>query len=225
MKKIYIFGTGGFAKEVYFLITEINKQKVRYDVAGFIDIKPGPLLQIGKNKFEVLEEASFFNNLKDKNACFAVGIGDPKILKKIHDNYLSQYDFPNLIHPHVPGLFETIEMGNGNIITPGCIFTVDTKIGSLNVFNLHATIGHDSIIGSYNVINPGANLSGGLVIGNGTLIGTNATILQYLKINDYAVIGAGSVVRHEVSANQIVVGDPAVDVVKFGKLRNFINKL
>ena len=226
MKKIYIFGAGGFAKEVYFLITEINKEKASFEIGGFIDVEPKiNEIQIGKNKIAVFDEATFFSKEADANVCFAVGIGNPKILKKIRDKYLSNFDFPNLIHPGTIGMFDTIEMGKGNIVAAGCIFTVDTKLGSLNIINLHSTIGHDSVIGSCNVVSPGVNLSGGLNIGNGNLIGTNATILQYLKIHDDTIIGAGTMVRTDVESNQTVIGNPGVDIVKFGKLRNFINKL
>ncbi len=226
MKKIYIFGAGGFAKEVYFLITEINKEKVLYDIGGFIDVAPAiDHIQIGKNKFAVYDEATFFKKNVEADSCFAIGIGSPKIIKKIRDEYLSGFDFPNLIHPRTIGFFDTIEMGKGNIITAGCIFTIDTKVGSFNIFNLHSTIGHDSIIGSCNVISPGSNLSGKLTMGDGNLIGANATVLENLTIHDNTVIGAGSIVRSDVESNQTVIGNPAVDIVKFGKLRNFINKL
>lgn len=226
MKKIYIFGAGGFAKEVYFLIHDINKEKPTYAIGGFIDVKPSVThLQIGSAKIEVHDEADFFSKEISGECCFAVGIGSPKILKKLRDNYFSKFDFPNLLHPRTIGLFDSIEMGKGNIITAGCIFTVDTKLGSCNIFNLHSTIGHDSVIGSCNVISPGANLSGKLTLGDGNLIGTNATVLENLTIGDGNVIGAGSVVRNNVESRQTIIGDPAVDVIKFGKFRNFINKL
>ena len=226
MKKIYIFGAGGFAKEVYFLIHDINKEKAVYEIGGFLDVNPAThKIQIGKNEFDVFDETAFFAKEVSVDTCFAVGIGNPKILKKIHDKYFPKFDFPNLIHPRTIGLFESIEMGKGNIVTAGCIFTIDTKLGSCNIFNLHSTIGHDSVIGSCNVISPGSNLSGKLTMGDGNLIGANATVLENLTIHDHSVIGAGSVVRNDVESNQTVIGNPAVDVVKFGKLRNFINKL
>jgi len=210
MKKIYIFGTGGFAKEVYFLIHEINSVKATFDVCGFIEIDPTiHQMKIGANSFEVYDERSFFENTLTENVCFAIGIGNPKILNSIREKYISDYNFPNLIHPSVIGLFETINMGAGNIITAGCIFTLDIIIGSFNIFNLHSTIGHDSFIGSCNVINPGANLSGGICLGNNNLIGTNSTILQYIKIGNNNVIGAGAVVNSIIENNKVCVGVPA----------------
>jgi sugar O-acyltransferase (sialic acid O-acetyltransferase NeuD family) len=226
MKKIYIFGAGGFAKEVYFLLTEINREKAAYEFAGFIDVAPKiNQLRIGKKEFEIFDEAVFFKKEVAANSCFAIGIGSPKTIRKIRDKYFSDFDFPNLIHPRTIGDFDSIEKGEGNIITAGCIFTIDTKIGSFNIFNLNCTIGHDSVIGSCNVISPGTNLSGKLNMGDGNLLGTNSTVLENLNIHDNAVIGAGTVVRNDVESKQTIIGNPGVDVVKFGKLRNFINKL
>lgn len=210
MKKIYIFGIGGFAKEVYFLIQEINKVKATFEVGGFIDINPTfHPIKIGPNSYQVFDEGSFFKTSFTENICFAIGIGNPSVLNKIQDRFLSLYDFPNLIHPSVIGLFETIEMGKGNIITAGCIFTVDIVVGSFNIFNLNTTIGHDSIIGDCNVINPGVNISGGVCIGHNNLIGTNSTILQFIKIGNNNAIGAGAMVNSIIENNKVSVGVPA----------------
>lgn len=209
MKPIYIFGTGGFAKEVYFLIKEINEKSKLYEIAGFIDIEPTiSELTIDSQIFSVITEEYFFASSKTQNVCFAIGIGNPKTIKSIQEKY-STYDFPNLIHPNVIGLFSTISMGFGNIITAGCIFTVDISIGSFNVFNLNSTIGHDTIIGNCNVINPGVNISGGVYIGDNNLFGTNSAILQYLKIGQNNVIGAGAMVNSCIENNKISVGVPA----------------
>ena len=78
MKKIYIFGTGGFAKEVYFLIHEINKEKATFDVSGFIDIHPSvQQMEIAADKFNGFDEQSFFNNTISDDVCFAIGIDNP----------------------------------------------------------------------------------------------------------------------------------------------------
>ena len=47
------------------------------------------------------------------------------------------------------------------------------------------------------------------VVGDNVLIGTHAQILGNVKIGDNAVVGAGSIVTHDVSANVVVVGNPA----------------
>ena len=210
MKDIYIFGAGGFAKEVYFLIAEINKKKPAYTVKGFLDVDSSAgFLLIGKDKTTIFNENLFFKKKISPETCFAVGTGNPEVLKKIKEKYEKKFQFPNLIHPNVCGLFETIKMGKGNIITAGCIFTADIKIGSFNIFNLNSTIGHDTTIENCNILNPGINISGGVCIGNNNLVGTNATILQYIKIGDNNKIGAGAVVISNVENNKTAVGIPA----------------
>lgn len=217
MKDIYIIGTGGFAKEVYFLIDDINlsNESPVYNFKGFIDSDANLMEKaIGKKKFPVIDEDFFLKNIQFDSAFLAVGIGTPHILEKVFNKFKDKYHFPNLIHPNFIGHLETIEIGKGNIITAGCIFTVNIKIGSFNIFNLNATVGHDTSIGSFNVMNPGVNISGGVTIGNKNLIGTNATILQYLTIGDNSILGAGAVLIKNLESNYIAVGIPAKSIKK-----------
>jgi sugar O-acyltransferase (sialic acid O-acetyltransferase NeuD family) len=210
MKKIYIFGQGGFAKEVAVLLHAINKKTPTYVLSGFLDIKPvEKQVKIGNESIEVFDEEIFLRNENLSDKCFCIGVGNPTILKKIKDKYADKLDFPNLLHPNVEGLFGCIEMGAGNILTAGCVFTLDIKIGSFNVFNLNTTVGHDTVIGSCNVFNPGVNLSGGVKIGDFNLIGTNAAVLQYLGLGNNNIIGAGAMMNTSIEDNKVAVGVPA----------------
>lgn len=212
MKDIYILGSGGFAKEVYFLINDINQnlETPIYNFIGFIDktdqIKE---IRIGEKLFPVIAEDHFLASDTSGSISLAIGIGAPSILEKLYNRFFEKYSFPNLIHPNFVGHLETTELGIGNIITAGCVFTVDIKIGSFNVFNLNTTVGHDTVIGSFNVINPGSNISGGVTLGNRNLIGTNATILQYITFGSNSVLGAGAVLSKNLESNLVAVGIPA----------------
>ena len=46
----------------------------------------------------------------------------------------------------------------------------------------------------------------------GVFIGAHAIVLPGVAIGDHAIIGAGSVVREDVRAGSIVVGNPAIEV-------------
>lgn len=203
-KSIYILGSSGFAKEVYFLLKAINM----YEVKGFIDIVKKEKLQFSEGSFAVLTEEEFLQKENSASAMLAIGVGDPNLIQKMAAKF-SAFSFPNLIHPNVVLDKENIRMGQGNIITAGVIFTTCITIGNMNVFNLSTTVGHDVVIGNYNVINPTVNISGGVEMGNTNLIGVAATILQYKKIGNNATIGASSLVTKNVEDSTTVIGVPA----------------
>jgi len=212
MSAYYILGSGGFAKEVLFLCKNVFGHD--QDFGGFIDHTPSvsELQCLGKT-YQVLDEDQFFSEfVKEKKPNLYLGIGDPKIIQKVTQRF-SDFSFPNLIHPTVIR-DDSVHLGVGNIITAGCIFTIDIRIGSFNIFNLNSTFGHDSIIGNCNVFNPGVNISGGVVIGNQNLIGTNSTMLQYVKMGNSNILGAGSLANKEIFEDSIMVGLPAKPIAK-----------
>lgn len=215
MKDIVIIGAGGFAKEVAFLIEEINKAAsfpmwnlLGYAVAELIDKDKDTPVYNGK--YPVVMHEDRLLTYEDEIAV-AFGIGSPKILRNVYQK-LKGYPhitFPNVIHPNMIFDSDRIEMGVGNVICAGNIFTTDIVIGSCNVFNLQCTYGHDVIIGDFSVFNPGVNLSGGVHVEGGSLIGTGAKILQYIKIGHNAIVGAGAVVTKDVLPDTTVIGVPA----------------
>jgi sugar O-acyltransferase (sialic acid O-acetyltransferase NeuD family) len=208
--KYYIVGKGGFAKEVLFLCREVFGHLDGFQ--GFIDYKPiDSILECMGSHYPVIDESEFLAK-KDKEVNIYLGIGDPKVLSKVVDKF-GGYSFPNLVHGTVVK-DSSVKMEKGNIITAGCILTVDIKIGSYNIFNLNSTVGHDTIIGDFNVFNPGANISGSVVIGNRNLFGTNSTLLQSLTIGDNSIIGASSLINKNVQNNLVVVGLPGKEIKK-----------
>jgi sugar O-acyltransferase (sialic acid O-acetyltransferase NeuD family) len=208
MDSIYILGSSGFAKEVYFLIQSIGS----YAVEGFLDIEDKEPVKIGKNSIPVYSEDHL--NQVGPNCLLAMGTGNTTLIGKLANRFGGKFKFPNLIHPNTIGYFEDIEMGEGNVITANCIFTTSISIGSYNIFNLNCTIGHDVVIGNCNVINPGVNISGGVKMGDRNLLGVNSTILQFKSIGSDAIVGAGSMVNKDVPDQTTVVGIPAKPLSK-----------
>jgi sugar O-acyltransferase (sialic acid O-acetyltransferase NeuD family) len=211
--KYYIIGSGGFAKEVYFLADESLGESRRF--MGFIDYKPTETTIIVRGKDEpVIDENHFLEKVQasdDINLYF--GIGDPKLLGKLCKRF-ENFNFPNLIHPNFVGDRKSVKLGVGNIITAGCVFTVDIKIGSYNIFNLNTTVGHDTVIENCNVFNPGVNISGSVNIGSRNLFGTNSTVLQMLQINNDNVLGAFSLANKNIDSDSIMIGVPAKKLVR-----------
>lgn len=211
MNAIYVLGAGGFAKEVWYLINEINKIKPVFEFNGFIEeqVKSNSI-KIGNSVCSVFDKNTFLekNDKNKENINIAIGIGTPQVTKRMTKDFAG-YIFPNLVHPEFYGHSDSINMGQGNVITAGCNFTVNIKIGSFNIFNLNTSLGHDCVIADCNVFNPGTNLSGGLKIGSCNLIGTGATILQNICIGSDSILGAGAVLTKDLESNKLAVGVPA----------------
>ena len=206
MKNIAIVGSGGFAKEVAFLIEDINKKNEEWNILGFIDEKVGEF----NGKYKVYQNDEWVTKTND-DIHIVFGLGNPSVVSKLVKLYSinPNIKYPTLIHPNVIGDWDRITIGEGNIICAGNIFTTDIHIGAFNVFNLDCTIGHDTVIGNYNVINPSVNISGGVQLNNEILFGTGCQILQYLKVIDKTIIGAGAVVTKNIEKSGVYVGSPA----------------
>ncbi|MFN7656520.1 MAG: acetyltransferase [bacterium] len=203
MEDIYIIGSGGFAKEVYFLIKETNL----YEFKGFVDYKPkNTTLTIGVESFPIIDEDEFLNGYESSN--IVIGVGRPHLLKMLSEKF-KNFNKPNIIHPSFISDSKNIIMGVGNIITAGVIFTTNITIGSFNVFNLNMTIGHDSMIGNHNVFNPSTNISGNNKIGNGNLFGVGSISLENMEIGNNNVIGASALLTKNINNDGVYVGIPA----------------
>jgi sugar O-acyltransferase (sialic acid O-acetyltransferase NeuD family) len=200
----YIIGSGGFAKEVLFLCKEVfgNLNGFR----GFIGHKTtSEMIRCFGIDFPLIDENTFLSS-EDFGCDLFLGIGNPKKISEISIKY-NVFNFPNLIHPNVI-IGENILMGKGNIITAGCVLTVDINIGDFNIINLNTTIGHDTLIEDFNVFNPGTNISGSVKVGHSNLFGTNSTVLQGLIVGNNNVIGASSLINRNVDSNVVIVGVP-----------------
>ena len=207
MRDIAIIGAGGLAREVAFLIDEVNRHEPRWRMIGFAEKDEA---SVGKTvgRYAVV----FTQDQLDEIDCdLVVGIGDPRLLGPIRERFSAQMEtrFPNVIHPSVVMDRHGVSLGHGNVVCAGALLTTDIVIGSVNVINLGCTIGHDVAIGSGCVLHPSVNVSGRVTLGDGCMIGAGAQILQGLTVGPGARVGAGAVVTKDVGAGETVVGVPA----------------
>lgn len=209
LKKILIYGAGGFGKEVASIINKINEIKPEWNIIGFIDdgVRKGTYIaHYGK----VLGDYSYLNGFAEA-VSVAFAIGSPKTLKSVVeriDNAL--IEFPNIFHPEVyfadPVSFK---IGRGNVVVRGCSFSVDVTIGNFNQFNSISALAHDVTVGDYNVLMPLTRISGETSIGNGNFFGIGAVALQGIKIGNDTRIGAGSYIMRSTQDGHLYFGNPA----------------
>lgn len=212
-KRIAIVGAGGFAREVEWLIREINEANGTplYDFKGYL-VSEITKLGITDSVDEVLGDFSWVEANQDALDAVAIGIGNPQARLRLGLEIRERFPFlkmPTLIHPNVRIDRSSLNMGEGVIICAGVIGTVNIRIEDFVAINLGCTIGHEAQIGRGVVLNPTVNISGGVTIRDSVLIGTGAQVLQNLSVGEGATVGAGSVVTKTVAASMTVVGAPA----------------
>ena len=122
MKKIAIYGAGGFGREVACLIRKINEQSSEWELIGFFD---DGIEQGTKNEYGVVLGGIVEVNTFPEELAVVLAIASPKIVEKIVENITSsKIYYPNIISPDVIYLDKVnVNIGKGNIICSGRIFT------------------------------------------------------------------------------------------------------
>lgn len=212
MKDIAIYGAGGSGREVKLIIDAINKINPVYNVIGFFDD--------GKPKGEIINEIPVLGGLSDlekinEPICIAISIANPTIKKKIVQSIKNKnVTYPNIIHPNVDLTGYDITLGQGNIISNGCIITCNIKIHDFVLMNLQSTVSHDSVINSYCSIMSAVSISGEVTLNEGIYIGVGARIINQIEVGAYTIIGSGAIVTQSLPANVTAVGIPAKPLKK-----------
>jgi sugar O-acyltransferase (sialic acid O-acetyltransferase NeuD family) len=210
MKRLAILGSGGFAREVQWLVKEINDSWTgqgwdpRWDLVGFID----PLAKEGTLVNGVMVYSSVYHCILLPDMLVA-GIGDPDIRRHVVGLHQHDWEFATLIHPNVRYDEDTVKFGVGTVVCAGSILTVNIKVGNNVLINLDCTVGHDCVIEDFATLSPGAHVSGNVHVGEGAYLGTGCAIIEKKTIGAEAVVGAGAVVTKNVLDKTTVVGVPA----------------
>jgi len=211
LQKIGIYGTGGFAREVAWLIECCNQPCRQYEVTCFVD----HLLERQGQTMNGIPITSLEHVYSDSLAgSLVIALGNPKDREsatKLAEK--TGFPFSTVIHPRVE-MSKYVDVGIGSIICGGSILTTNISIGKHVQINLNCTIGHDVAIGDFTTLAPGVHISGRVHIGKRVFIGTGAVIIdgswkKPLTIEDDAVIGAGACVTASVATGQTYVGVPA----------------
>lgn len=213
MKKIVILGAGGFAREVAWLIEEINSKNEEWDLLGFIEEgnkNVGSIL----NNYKILGDFEWIKNYKNDELYYISAVGDPNLRLRFCEIAESLNVKPaTLIHPNVKmSNYNTI--GEGSIICEGSIITVNVIIGKHVVVSINSVISHDSIISDFTTILPCVTVSGNVKIGTACYIGTKAAVINKINIGCNTIVGAGATVIKDLPDNCTAVGTPA-KIIKF----------
>lgn len=212
MEEIIIIGAGGFAREVAFLIEDINSEKSKWDLLGFVSDNPDDQ---GKtiNGYQVLGTTDY---LAETESFVVTAIGSSKIRKAVNQK-LEKYDlkYATLVHPNVV-ISPTVGLGDGVVICASCTLTTNISIGNHTIINPLSSVGHDVILEDYVSLLPGCNIAGNVLLKNGVDVGTGAQVIQGLVVGEETIIGAGATVIRDLPSNCTAVGVPAKPI-KYNK--------
>lgn len=211
LQKLAIVGAGGFAREVAWLLADINHVKPSFELIGFV-VSDLSRVSEHDSRDQILGDYSWIEKNLDQIDAIAIGIGTPSVRKKVAieiERSFPQLEWPSLVHPAARIDYSSSQISRGVILCAGVIGTVNVILEPFSMINLSCTIGHEARIGQYAVLNPAVNISGGVTLGEEVMVGTGAQILQYVRVGNNATVGAGAVVTKDVGSGETVVGIPA----------------
>lgn len=211
-QRIVVLGAGGQARDVAWLIEEIDRAgSARLEVAGFV---VSSLARLGPHdsRDRVLGDYAWLEDNRDRFEGLALGIGTPAARLRVAQEVsrvAPQAEWPTLVHPGAVFCRRTARLAPGATIACGVAGTVHASLERWALVNVSVTLGHECTIGEGSVVNHAASISGGVVLERGVLVGTGARVLQYLRVGEGSTIGAGAVVTRDVPPGATVVGVPA----------------
>ena len=201
MKKIIIFGNGGFFKEQFYWLKDALDKKNDYEIEAIVSNT-----NQGKKVFNipVIDEKEITYSEK-RYLYIAIGSIDSRIniIKKF-----SNYNFYTLIHPSAI-ISQGAIIGKGCTISPNTIIAGDAKIGDFNSFNFNSMISHDCVTGSNNIFSPGSKILGWCKIGNNNYFGADSIMLPKTEIGNSNMIGANAILNRNFENSKTLIGTPA----------------
>lgn len=208
-KNLAILGAGGFAREVAWLVSDINQANgsTTWNVVGFSERTPERIGQ-SLNGIPIISLEQAASYLPDIYAVAAIAtpLVRERAVKEAED---LGFKFATLIHPTAHMDRQTVKIGAGCMICAGNLLGVNTTIGKHVLLNMDCTVGHDCVLEDYVSVAPGCHLSGYTILRRGSYLGTGAVTIEKKEIGAYSVIGAGAVVVKNIPPNVTAVGLPA----------------
>lgn len=208
MKKVFIVGGDGFARECHSNLNVMKRDDPSIEFGGFlghggyghtVNYKHLQEFYLGEESDHTFKEDEYV----------IIGAGYPDLRRKIYNDLKKRnVRFFNLI---LGKYGSSVTFGEANISLYTSL-TVNTKIGDGNVFNGAVIVGHDTEIGDFNFFAPRSSVLGTVKIGNDNIIGTNAVILPHAKIGNNNKIAPLSAVYKGCRHNCYMLGNPALKV-------------
>ena len=199
MNRLFIYGNGGFGKEVF----DVAKRMNSYQSISFID-------DFNYDNVNVFHSTYVFDNLIPLGSCFfSVAIGDIALRNSLIERIRKHgAEFAVLIDPTAV-VSPSATLSEGVIICQLAFIGPNVKIGQFAIVNSGATVGHDIVVGNNSVISSGAKIGGKTIISESVYLGMGCIVKEGLKIGRRAVLGMGAVLHSDLDSYMLAIGNPA----------------
>jgi sugar O-acyltransferase (sialic acid O-acetyltransferase NeuD family) len=209
MKTICIVGTGGFAREVLCLLDALDRYE---DMDAFLE--PDSIWEEKwKGKTIMGKRVMPMSYAQPDQHQISIGIASGEIRRKTLDQLPEHIEHISLIHPSAQ-VSRWVRLGEGSIVTAGCILTSEIEIGNFAHLNLNTTVGHNSTIGDFFTTAPGVNISGNCSIASNVYMGAGSGTKQGITICENVIIGMGAMVVSDIQEPGTYIGIPAKRMIK-----------
>ncbi len=209
-RPLVVIGAGGVAREVAWIAEHCAAGP--FEVGCFVDRDDSETCGSLLNGVPVIgideAEARF------RAALAVCAVGCPTLRQRLVGEAEARgFGFATLVHRDYR-LAPSVEIGEGSIVYPGALMTVNVRIGRHVQVNPGCSVMHDAVIDDFATLTPGARIAGCVRVGRGAFVGTGAVVVngtpeRYLTIGAGATVGAGACVVADVAPGKTVAGVPA----------------
>ncbi|QPJ63715.1 MAG: acetyltransferase [Candidatus Nitronauta litoralis] len=213
MQKLYgVYGANGAGRGVLPIARENLKAAGEDEISRLVFIDDHPKAEEINNTPILTYEQFIASPEPDKSVSIAIADSEirEKLVNKCSQDSLKFFS----IRAENAVVMDSVEIGEGAIVSPFVTFTSNIKIGKHFHANLYSYVEHDCIVGDFVTFAPGVQCNGNIVIEDHAYIGAGAVIRQGkpgqpMTIGKGAVIGMGAVVTKSVATGTTVAGCPA----------------
>lgn len=198
MKHVVIIGAGAHSAEIVGLIYDNNKHSCENEqivIKGYIDDKDENYL---KYKFKEPLLSNIDGYVPDHDDYFILGISNVHSRTLCLDKLKNRkINFLNFIH-YTSIIYETAEIGYGNVISCYSKIGPNAKLGNLNSINSRTEIGHDCVVGSNNVFAGSVGIAGYSNVGDNNFFSMYSAVIPNITIGSNNTIQAGMIVDKNI---------------------------
>jgi sugar O-acyltransferase (sialic acid O-acetyltransferase NeuD family) len=207
MKNIIIFGTGSYAKLLFYELILTKK----YKILGFVDERQKQNTVFIKYKNFSYKTIQIDDKFKNKNISGIIAIGDNYLryqISKLYSTKLKKINWITYISNKAI-VSKLSVVGKGTVILSNAVITAGTKIGIHCLINTSCSIDHDNYFHDFSSTGPGVTTAGKVEVKKFSFLGTGSTVAHKVIINENIVVGGHAYVNKDCKKNSVYYGLPA----------------